>query len=79
MKALLVVLMVWTLAACTSVEGLRIGSQAREWEATTIPYVQRLIKLYGEQGAIDRLVAAGTKEKDARRRVLDAQAAKGGE
>lgn len=45
--------------------------------AEQIVFDQRLVEVYGEQGAIDRLVQQGVAEKKARVRITNAVAASG--
>lgn len=48
-------------------------------DAAQIVADQRLVDLYGEERAVEKLIQTGVKEKVARKRVLDALIARGKE
>lgn len=62
------------LCGCGSL-GLQLGRDKSD--APLLVYSQRLVELYGEQGALLRLVATGMRPERAARLLLDAQAARG--
>jgi hypothetical protein len=73
-SAFVISLLLVAPTGCASA-GLQIGRDSTE--ATDIVYVQRLVDLYGEDGAISRLVATGVKPQHAQKLVLDAQVSRG--
>jgi hypothetical protein len=69
-------LLVVSTGCATGSAGFRMGREPQG--AAQIAYVQRLVALKGEGGAVAALIAAGMDAREAQKAVLDAVVAAGG-